>query len=89
MYMIPFVWNTQGRQANEDNKYISSCLGEQGWGVTDGYVDSFSVAENVLKKCSVIVVMQLCGYNKNHWIVHFMVLNSVMYELYLYLDKRM
>lgn len=27
--------------------------------------------------------------NQNHWIVHFMVLNSVMYELYLYLDKRM
>lgn len=64
MYMIPFVWNTQGRQANEDNKYISSCLGEPGWGVTDGYVDSFSAAENVLKICSVIIVMQLCGYNK-------------------------
>lgn len=48
MYVIPFVWNTQGRQANEDNKYMSSCLGEQGWGVTaNGYVDSFSVAENV------------------------------------------
>ena len=33
--------------------------------------------------------MQLCDYNKNHWIAHFTVLDSMMYELYLYLEKRM
>ena len=47
-----------------------------------GFSVSFWDDENVLKLDSDMVV-QLCEYTKNHWIVHFKRMNCMASELYL------
>ena len=48
----------------------------------NGYRISFGGNENVLK-LTVVIVTQLCGHSKNHWIVYFKWVNCMVCELYV------
>ena len=40
---------------------------------------SFSDNKNVFK-LFIIVIAQICGYSKSHWIVHFKMVNFMLYD---------